>query len=142
MLSFLDTSVIFFYFILILGLGSYYSRKQKNTKDFFKGGERVPAWAAGLSLFGTALSPITFIAIPAKTYTTNWSYFLLNMSVFLAIPLVVYLFIPYYRKKNIKTAYEYLENRFNVLIRLMGSIFLSSTKSDGWVWCFFFLPLS
>ncbi len=123
MLSFLDTSVIFFYFILILGLGSYYSRKQKNTKDFFKGGERVPAWAAGLSLFGTALSPITFIAIPAKTYTTNWSYFLLNMSVFLAIPLVVYLFIPYYRKKNIKTAYEYLENRFNVLIRLMGSIF-------------------
>ena len=71
MLSFLDTSVIFFYFILILGLGSYYSRKQKNTKDFFKGGERVPAWAAGLSLFGTALSPITFIAIPAKTYTTE-----------------------------------------------------------------------
>lgn len=121
MLSFLDILVISLYFIVISGLGYFYSKRQKNTKDFFKGGERVPAWAAGLSLFGTALSPITFMAIPAKTYSTNWSYFLFNMSVFLAIPLVVYLFIPFYRKKNIKTAYEYLENRFNVLIRLMGS---------------------
>ena len=114
MLSYLDILVISFYFFLISALGYYYSRRQKNTKDFFKGGERVPAWAAGLSLFGTALSPITFMAIPAKTYSTNWSYFFLNMSVFLAIPLIVRVFIPFYREKNIKTAYEYLERRFNV----------------------------
>ena len=82
MLSFLDILVISIYFIIISGLGYYYSKRQKNTKDFFKGGERIPPWAAGLSLFGTALSPITFMAIPAKTYTTDWSYFLLNMSVF------------------------------------------------------------
>jgi SSS family solute:Na+ symporter len=122
MLYFPDILVIFFYFFLISILGYYYSRRQKNTKDFFKGGERIPAWAAGLSLFGTALSPITFMAIPAKTYNTDWSYFLLNMSIFLAIPLVVGIFIPFYRKKNIKTAYEYLEKRFNVLTRLMGSV--------------------
>ena len=121
MLSFLNIFVISIYFIIISGLGYYYSKKQTNTKDFFKGGERVPAWAAGLSLFGTALSPITFMAIPAKTYSTDWSYFLLNMSIFLAIPLVIHLFIPFYRKKNIKTAYEYLEIRFNLMIRLMGS---------------------
>ena len=122
MLSSLDILVISFYFFFISALGYYYSRRQKNTKDFFKGGERVPAWAAGLSLFGTALSPITFMAIPAKTYSTDWSYFLLNMSVFLAIPLIVRVFIPFYREKNIKTAYEYLERRFNVLIRLIGSV--------------------
>ena len=62
------------------------------------------------------------MAIPAKTYSTDWSYFLLNMSVFLAVPLIVYLFIPYFRRKNIKTAYEYLEIRFSVIIRLVGSI--------------------
>ena len=121
MLSFLDILVISIYFIIISGLGYYYSKRQKNTKDFFKGGERIPAWAAGLSLFGTALSPITFMAIPAKTYSSDWSYFLLNMSIFLAIPLVVNLFIPFYRRKNIKTAYEFLEIRFNLIIRLMGS---------------------
>mgnify|MGYP003312214027 FL=1 len=102
--------------------GIYFSKRQKNTEDYFKARERIPSWAAGLSLFGTALSPITFMAIPAKTYSTDWSYFLLNMSVFLAVPLIVYLFIPYFRRKNIKTAYEYLEIRFSVIIRLVGSI--------------------
>tara|TARA_B100001175_G_C19481720_1_gene627481 strand:- start:348 stop:1787 length:1440 start_codon:yes stop_codon:yes gene_type:complete len=120
-MSFLDILVISIYFIIISCLGYYYSKRQKNSKDFFKGGERIPSWAAGLSLFGTALSPITFMAIPAKTYSTDWSYFLLNISVFLAIPLVVNLFIPFYRKENIKTAYEYLEIRFNLVIRLIGS---------------------
>ena len=122
MLAFFDFLVITLYFILILGLGIYFSKRQKNTEDYFKARERVPSWAAGLSLFGTALSPITFMAIPAKTYSTDWSYFLLNMSVFLAVPLIVYLFIPYFRRKNIKTAYEYLEIRFSVIIRLVGSI--------------------
>ena len=122
MLAFFDILVITLYFILILGLGIYFSKRQKNTEDYFKARERVPSWAAGLSLFGTALSPITFMAIPAKTYSTDWSYFLLNMSVFLAVPLIVYLFIPYFRRKNIKTAYEYLEIRFSVIIRLVGSI--------------------
>jgi solute:Na+ symporter, SSS family len=121
MLSFLDIFIISLYFIIISGLGYYYSKRQNNTKDFFRGGERIPSWAAGLSLFGTALSPITFMAIPAKTFSTDWSYFLLNMSIFLVIPLVVYHFIPFYRKKNIKTAYEFLEIRFNLIIRLMGS---------------------
>lgn len=121
MLSSLDILIISFYFIIISGLGYFYSKKQKNIKDFFKGGERIPSWAAGLSLFGTALSPITFMAIPAKTYSSDWSYFLLNMSIFLAIPLVINLFIPFYRKRNIKTAYEYLEIRFNLIIRLIGS---------------------
>ena len=120
-MSFLDLLVISLYFIIISGLGFFYSKRQKNTKDFFNGGERIPSWAAGLSLFGTALSPITFMAIPAKTYSTDWSYFLLNMSIFLAIPLVVNVFIPFYRKNNIKTAYEFLENRFNLFIRLIGS---------------------
>ena len=122
MLAFFDILVITLYFILILGLGIYFSKRQKNTEDYFKARERIPSWAAGLSLFGTALSPITFMAIPAKTYSTDWSYFLLNMSVFLAVPLIVYLFIPYFRRKNIKTAYEYLEIRFSVIIRLVGSI--------------------
>ena len=79
MLAFFDILVITLYFILILGLGIYFSKRQKNTEDYFKARERIPSWAAGLSLFGTALSPITFMAIPAKTYSTDWSYFLLNM---------------------------------------------------------------
>ena len=121
MLPFFDILVIVIYFLLISGLGYYYSKRQKNTEDFFRGGQRIPFWAAGISIFGTALSPITFMAIPAKTYSTDWSYFLLNMSIFLSLPLVILLFIPYYRQKKLNTPYEYLEIRFSIIIRLLGS---------------------
>ena len=122
MLAFLDVLIIIIYFIIISIIGLNYSKRQKNTKDYFKGGERIPSWAAGLSIFGTVLSPITFIAIPSKAYSTDWSYFLLNISVLLVIPVIFYLFIPFYRKTNVKTAYEYLEIRFNLTMRLIGCI--------------------
>ena len=79
-------------------MGWYFSKRQKNTDDFFKGGGRIPWWAAGLSIFGTALSAITFMAIPAKTYATDWSYFMFNMGIVLVAPLIIWWFIPFYQK--------------------------------------------
>lgn len=121
-LSITDIIVIGLYFLVLALMGYYFSKRQKNTTDYFKGGGRIPWWAAGLSIFGTALSAITFMAIPAKTFATDWAYFMLNMTIFLVAPVIVFLFIPYYRKLNITTAYEYLEVRFNLVIRLIGSI--------------------
>ena len=117
----LNYSLLVIYLGLLVLLGFYFSFRQKTTTDYFKGGGRVPWWAAGLSVFGTALSAITFMAIPAKTYATDWSYFLYNMSVLLVTPVIVVFFIPFYRRLNVTTAYEYLEKRFNVIVRLFGS---------------------
>ena len=121
-LSLVDQVVMGLYFLILAVMGYFFSRRQKNTEDYFKGGGRIPWWAAGLSIFGTALSAITFMAVPAKTYTTDWSYFLLNMSIFLVAPLIIRWFIPQYRRLNLTTAYEYLEWRFNLTIRLLGSL--------------------
>ncbi len=121
-LSILDILVIVFYFLILAWMGYFFSKRQKNTNDYFKGGGRVPWWAAGLSIFGTALSAITFMAIPSKTFSTDWSYFMLNMTIFLVAPIIVFVFIPFYRKMNITTAYEYLEKRFNLTVRLIGSL--------------------
>lgn len=118
----LDYAVVIAYFALMLGIGVYFSSRQNSTEDYFIGGGRVPWWAAGLSVFGTALSAITFMAIPAKTFATDWSYFLYNMSVLLATPLITGIFIPFYRRLKITSAYEYLEQRFNVFVRLFGSL--------------------
>lgn len=117
-----DIAVIVLYFAVLMWMGLFFSKRQKTTNDYFKGGGRIPWWAAGLSIFGTALSAITFMAIPAKTFTTDWSYFMLNMTIFLAAPIIVFLFIPFYRKQNITTAYEYLEIRFGLAVRLIGSL--------------------
>jgi len=122
MLKIYDFVIIFIYFLGLSWVGFYYSKRQKNINDYFKGGGRISSWAAGLSIFGTALSPITFLAIPAKTYATDWLYFMFNMTIFLVAPVIIFLFIPLYRKIEINTAYEYLEKRFNVFIRLIGSV--------------------
>jgi cyclically-permuted mutarotase family protein len=118
----LNILVLVIYFILLLCMGYYFSKRQKNTDDYFKGGGRVPWWAAGLSIFGTGLSAITFMAIPAKAYATDWAYVWFNVGVLLMAPIIIYLFIPVFRKMNISTAYEYLERRFNVVLRVIGSI--------------------
>ena len=62
------------------------------------------------------------MAIPAKAYATDWSYLLFNSGIVLAVPVIVLLFIPFYRRLNVTTAYEYLEARFNPLVRILCSI--------------------
>jgi SSS family transporter len=119
----LNSILLIVYLVILAWMGWYFSKRQKNTNDFFKGGGRIPWWAAGLSIFGTVLSAITFMAIPAKTYSSDWSYFMYNMGIVLVAPLIILLFVPYFRKQNVTTAYEFLEYRFNLATRLIGSLF-------------------
>ncbi len=119
--GFLNILVLVLYFVLLVFLGFYFSKKQKNSDDYFKGGKKIPWWAAGLSLYGTGLSAISFMAVPAKTYATDWAYFMTKLPQILIPIIVCWLFIPFYRKLDITTAYEYLEKRFNLATRLIGS---------------------
>lgn len=121
-LGVLNTVIIILYFSSLAWIGYYFSKKQKNTDDYFKGGGRIPWWAVGLSIFGTGLSAITFMSIPAKAYASDWSYLLLNAGILIVTPLILYLFIPFYRRLNVTTAYEYLEQRFNAAIRVFCSV--------------------
>ena len=120
--GFLNVFVLVFYFVLLIFLGIYFSAKQKDSDDYFKGGKKIPWWAAGLSLYGTGLSAISFMAVPAKTYATDWAYFMTKLPQILIPVIVCWLFIPFFRKLDITTAYEYLEKRFNLATRLIGSI--------------------
>jgi SSS family transporter len=117
----IDFGVLAVYLAALVGMGFYFSRREKSTKDFFLGGHRVPWWAAGLSIFGTQLSAITFMAIPGKAYHTDWVYFLGNMMIVAVAPLVVFVYLPFYRRLEVTSAYEYLEKRFNTATRLLGS---------------------
>jgi len=119
----LDWTVVGLYFVLLIGISVYVSRKMKSTtSDFFLGGGKIPWWAAGLSIFGSKLSALTFIAIPAKAYATNWVYFLSNMMIVAVAPIIVYFYLPYFRKLKITSVYQYLQIRFNSKIKLLGSI--------------------
>ncbi len=117
----LDYGVLVVYLAALVAMGVYFSRREKSTGDFFLGGHRIPWWAAGLSIFGTQLSAITFMAIPAMSFRTDWAYFLLNMMIVVMAPVVVFFYLPFYRRLGVTSAYEYLEKRFNKTTRLLGS---------------------
>ena len=120
--GFLNFMVLGGYLLLSVLIGLYFSRKQKSTDDYFTGGGRIPWWAAGLSLFGTLLSAITFMAIPAKAFATDWSFFMLNMMAICITPVIAFVFIPFFNRLKIQTAYEFLEVRFNYTARAFGSL--------------------
>ena len=121
-MGWLDILVIVLYFAILGWMGVHFSKKQKNADDYFKGGGRIPWFIVGLSIFGTGLSAITFMSIPAKAYATDWSYLLFNAGIVLVVPLIVSVFIPFFRRLNVTTAYEYLELRFSPLVRVICSI--------------------
>ena len=117
----LDYSAIGVYFLVLVGMGFYFSKREKNTDDFFLGGRRVPWWAAGISIYGTLLSAISFLATPATSYKGNWIYAVGNMLMLVVAPIVIYFYLPFFRRLNVTTAYEYLEKRFNLAVRMFGS---------------------
>jgi SSS family transporter len=118
----LDYTVLVMYFGILVGVGVYFARRERSTEDFFLGGRRVPWWAVGLSIFGTSLSAITYLAIPAKAFATDWVFILSNLGILFVAPLVVRYYLPRFREAPITTAYEYLETRFNFAIRVYGSV--------------------
>jgi SSS family transporter len=117
----IDFSAIGIYLSVMIGVGVFFSFRNKNSDDFFRGGQRVPWIVAGLSIFATMLSSITFIAIPAKAYATDWAYFIYNMTAIAITPVVILLFLPFFRRIDATSAYEYLEKRFNRPARLFAS---------------------
>ena len=110
------------YFLILVAMGAYFSRRERNTDAFFLGNRRVPWWAVGISIFGTSISAITYLAIPALAYNENWIYILGNIGTVAMAPIVVRWYLPKFRATPIVTAYEYLEQRFNLGVRIYGSL--------------------
>ena len=118
----LDYLVLVAYLGILVYMGFYFAKRNTSTDDFFLAGRRIPWWAATLSIFSTHLSAVTFMAIPAKAFGFNWLSILVNLGIILVAPLTVYCFLPFYRRLNITSIYEYLERRFGPGIRVYGCI--------------------
>lgn len=115
--------VVIVYLLLMMGMGFYFSRRNNGSDKFFKGGGSIPWWAAGISIFATALSAITFLSIPAKAYAADWGMFMYNMTIILTVPVVINFYLPLFRKLKVASAYEYLEERFSGSVRWLASAF-------------------
>ncbi|MGL5721063.1 MAG: sodium:solute symporter family transporter [Brevinema sp.] len=114
--------VIGVYFIGMSGIGWYFSKRHKSSDDYFTAKGRVPTIVAACSIYATMLSSLSYIAIPATIYRTNWLNGLAPLGIIALVISVAYLFVPFVRRLNVTTTYEYLEARFSRKLRILGSI--------------------
>ena len=118
----LNWVVMGLYFSGLAFMGWWFMRKKKSADEFFKGGGRIPWWAAGISIVAAMSSSISFLAVPALTYISDWRYAPKIFCIALIPPLVIGCYLPFFRKLNLTCAYEYLELRFNLACRLFASL--------------------
>src|SRR4030043_1596004 len=115
--------------ITLLFVISYiFGREEKDTRDFFVGGRKVPSIIACLSFVATEVSAITIIGVPATAYSENWEYLQFFIGSAAARIAVAFLFIPVFYKYNCTSIYEFHRHRFGPETQYAGSIFFFITR--------------
>lgn len=132
-LSWADYLVIGGYLAAITAFGSWFARFQKTTRDYFLTGRSVPWWAICFTIVATETSTLTFIGIPAASYTGNMTFLQLALGYIIGRVIVSVLFIPAYFRGDLFTSYELLQEKFGTAVKtLSASIFLiTRSLADG-----------
>ncbi|MGN6222816.1 sodium:solute symporter family transporter [Pseudoxanthomonas sp.] len=142
LLKWMDWLVIIVYLASMIGIGMYFYLKEKrnSTSDFFVGGRSIPFWAAGVSLYATNTSSISFIAIPAKAFETNWQYMTNNLIAVLGLMFVAVWIVPLLRRLDLMSVFSYLETRFHPAIRMLASALCIAMQVGARMSVILFLP--
>ncbi|MBA2115251.1 sodium:solute symporter [Bremerella alba] len=138
-----DIVVLVTYLLGVVGLGVWFFRKNRNPEGYMAAGRSMPGWVVGLSIFGTYVSSISFLALPGKAFSSNWNALAFSVSLPLAAWVATTWFVPYYRKGDAVSAYQHLEQRFGVWARTYAATcyLLTQVARMGSVMYLLALPL-
>lgn len=118
----IDLIVLVAYLVCVVGLGLWLAKRSKTTEGFMAAGGALPGWAVGLSIFGTFVSSISFLANPGKAFDANWNPFVFGLSLPLAAWVATRYFVPFFRKSGTVSAYTHLEERFGPWARVYAVV--------------------
>jgi SSS family solute:Na+ symporter len=124
----LDLAIIGMYLLSMIGVGIYFSRRNRNSEQFTTASGQIPGWALGLSFYATFLSAITFLGDPGKSFGSNWNPFVFSLSIPLAAWVASKLFVPFYRNGEAISAYSHLEERFGAWARTYAMVCFIMTQ--------------
>jgi solute:Na+ symporter, SSS family len=138
----IDWTIIVVYLGSMIGVGVYwYLRDRQGTaSEFFLGSRAIPFWAAGVSLYATNTSSISYIAIPAKAFETDWQYMMNKLITILGLMFVAVWIVPLLRRLDLVSVFNYLEIRFHPAIRMIGSALCMAFHVGGRMSVVLFLP--
>jgi SSS family solute:Na+ symporter len=112
-----DIAILVVYLIGVTGYGCWFYWRNRGSERYMSAGRSMPGWAVGLSIFGSYVSSISFLANPGKSYAADWNAFVFALTLPLAAFIAVRWFVPFYRRSGEISAYEHLERRFGAWAR-------------------------
>lgn len=118
----LDVAVIIVYLAAMVLIGFYFSKRNRTTEEYFVGNRAFPGWVIGLSMLGTIVSSATFLALPAAAFALDWRQLSVNLVLPFVAVVAIVLFIPFFRRAGLTSAFEYLGDRYGPVPRLYGTI--------------------
>ncbi|WP_027420832.1 sodium:solute symporter [Crocinitomix catalasitica] len=116
-MSWIDWTVLISTLLLIVGYGSWKTRKNNNLEGYLKGNNSENWMTIGLSIMATQASAITFLSTPGQAYESGMGFIQFYFGLPLAMILISIFFLPIYYRLKVYTAYQYLEQRFDSKVR-------------------------
>ncbi|MFT6127542.1 MAG: SSS family transporter, partial [Flavobacteriaceae bacterium] len=108
--------------LFIVLYGTYKTRGNKNVDDYLKGGNDAKWWTIGLSVMATQASAITFLSTPGQAFHDGMGFVQFYFGLPIAMVIICVVFIPLYHRLKVFTAYEFLEDRFDLKTRTLAAI--------------------
>jgi Na+/proline symporter len=127
----LDWLVLSFTLLFIVIYGALKTKGSANVKDYILGNNETPWFTVGISVMATQASAITFLSTPGQAYHDGMGFVQFYFGLPLAMVVIAYTFIPIYHKLKVYTAYEYLEQRFDVKTRTLAAILFLIQRGLG-----------
>ncbi len=118
----LDWTVLAFYLAGIVSFGYWVGRNNRKIDDFFLAGREMPWWAIGLSVMATQISAITFIGTTGQAYGDGMRFLVVYFALPFAMVILCLTLVPFFYRARVFTAYEYLEQRFDLKTRTITSL--------------------
>lgn len=121
-MSTIDTVVLVGYLFVVVGWGCLFARTTSSSEQFMSAGRNLPGWVVGLSIFGSYVSSISFLANPGKAYGGNWNVLVFALSLPIAAWAATRWYVPFFRQSGEVSAYQHLEHRFGAWARTYGVV--------------------
>lgn len=121
-MSSIDWIVLALTLIAVISYGVYKSAHEKNLNSYFKSNNSMSWFLILLSIMGTQASAITFLSAPGQAYTDGMRFVQYYFGLPLAMVVLCITFVPMYHKLKVFTAYEFLEQRFDLRTRSLTSV--------------------
>ncbi len=118
-MSYIDWIVLISTLLLIVLYGIYKSRGSRNIDGFLLANQSLPWYHVGLSVMATQASAITFLSAPGQAYTDGMRFVQFYFGLPVAMVVLCITFVPIFHRLKVYTAYEFLENRFDLKTRAL-----------------------